>query len=229
MLCSSALSERVEEGQQRVARLEAPVQSLTGELNRDCSHILFPLFGAAALVLLIACGNGAALLLVRGLQRQQEYAIRSALGVGRGALFRQVSIECLLLAVLGGVFGAGLAFGVVKVFKLIGGHAIPRLDAVTASWSVIAWGLGSAVFSALLAGMFPALRAARFDPIQVLKSAGPNSSAGRGERRILRGVTIAQTALTPRASGWRRPLDSNHEQHRERAIRIRYGAHPNPA
>ncbi len=94
------------------------------------------------------------------------------------------------------MFGAGLAFGVVKLFKLIGGHAIPRLDAVTAGWPVIAWGLGSAVFSALLAGIFPALRASRFDPIQVLKSAGPNSSAGRGERRILRGVTMAQTALT---------------------------------
>jgi putative ABC transport system permease protein len=176
--------------------ITAQVQSLTGELNRDGSRILFPLLGAAALVLLIACGNAAALLLVRGLQRQQEYAVRSALGVGRVALFRQVSIESLLLALGGGVFGAGLAFGVVKLFKLIGGHAIPRLDAVTAGWPVIAWGLGTAVFSALLAGMFPALRASRFDPIQVLKSAGPNSSAGRGERRILRGVTMAQTALT---------------------------------
>jgi putative ABC transport system permease protein len=172
------------------------VQSLTSELNRDGGRILFPLLGAAALVLLIACGNAAALLLVRGLQRQQEYAVRSALGVGRVALFRQVSIESLLLAIAGGVFGAGLAFGVVKLFKLIGGHAIPRLDAVTAGWPLIAWGLGTAIFSALLAGMFPALRASRFDPIQVLKSAGPNSSAGRGERRILRGVTMAQTALT---------------------------------
>ena len=176
--------------------ITAHVQSLTGELNRDGSSILFPLSGASALVLLIACGNAAALLLLRGLQRQQEYAVRSALGVGRMALFRQVSIESLLLALVGGVFGAGLAFGVVKLFKMIGGHAIPRLDAVTAGWPVIAWGLGAAVFSAVLAGMFPALRASRFDPIQVLKSVGPNSSAGRGERRILRGVTIAQTALT---------------------------------
>ncbi len=176
--------------------ITAQVQSLSGELNRDGSRILFPLLGAAVLVLLIACGNAAALLLVRGLQRQQEYAVRSALGVGRLALFRQVSIESLLLAVAGGALGAGLAFGVVKLFKLIGGHAIPRLDAVTAGWPVIAWGLGSAIFSALLAGMFPALRASRFDPIQVLKSAGPNSSAGRGERRILRGVTMVQTALT---------------------------------
>ena len=78
------------------------MQSLTDEMNRDGRRILLPLLGAAGLVLLIACGNVAALLLVRGLQRQQEYAVRSALGVGRVALFRQVSTESLLLALRAG-------------------------------------------------------------------------------------------------------------------------------
>ena len=172
------------------------LESLGGVLNRDGRNILLPLLGAAMLVLLIACGNVAALLLVRGLQRQQEYAVRSALGVGRIGLLRQVSAEGLLLAVLGGVLGAGLAFGVVRLFKVIGGHAIPRLDAVTTGWGVLAWGLGAAMVAALLAGAFPAIRASRQDPIDVLKSAGPKSSAGRGERRLLRGVTMVQTALT---------------------------------
>ncbi len=172
------------------------IESLTAELNHDGSRILFPLLGAAALVLLIACGNAAALLLVRGLQRQQEYAVRSALGIARMALFRQVTTESLLLALTGGAFGVGLAFAVVKLFKVIGGHAIPRLDAVTTGWPVLVCGLASAVLASLLAGLFPALRASRLDPIQVLKSAGPRSSAGRGERRILRGVTMVQTALT---------------------------------
>lgn len=172
------------------------VESLTSQLDRDSRGILLPLLGAAALVLFIACGNTAALLLVRGLQRQQEYAVRSALGVGRLALFRQVSTESLLIALCGGVFGVSLAFGIVQLFKLIGGHAIPRLDAVTAGWPVLAGGLGSAIFAALLAGLIPALRASRLDPMLALKSAGPNSSAGRGDRRLLRGVTIVQTALT---------------------------------
>jgi putative ABC transport system permease protein len=176
--------------------ITAQVQSLTAELNRDGRRILLPLLGAAALVLLIACGNAAALLLVRGLGRQQEYAVRAALGAGRAALFRQVCVESLLLALLGGAFGVGLAFGIVKLFKLIGGHAIPRLDAVTMGWAVLSFGLGSAVLAALLAGLFPALRASRLDAMQVIKSAGPKSSAGRGERRLLRGVAMAQTALT---------------------------------
>src|SRR5208282_1573923 len=108
----------------------------------------------------------------------------------------QVATESLLLAVLGGVFGVGLAFGVVKLFKVIAAHAIPRLDAVTTGWPVLACGLGSAILASLLAGIFPALRASRLDPISVLKNAGPKSSAGRGERRLLRGVTMVQTALT---------------------------------
>jgi putative ABC transport system permease protein len=172
------------------------LESLTSEMNLDGRRILFPLLGAAALVLLIGCGNAAALLLVRGLQRQQEYAVRSAMGMGRIALLRQVSTESLLLALLGGAFGVGLAFGVVRLFKLIAGHAIPRLDGVTAGWAVLAWGMGAAVLAALFAGVFPALRAFRLDPMEVLKNAGPKGTAGLGERRLLRGVTIVQTALT---------------------------------
>jgi putative ABC transport system permease protein len=172
------------------------LQPIADEMNAEGRRILLPLLGAATLVLLIACGNAAALLLVRGLQRQQEYALRTALGVGRVALFRQVTTESLLLAVCGGAFGIALAFGIVNVFKTIGGHAIPRLDAVTAGWPMLLFGVGAAVFSALVAGIAPALRASRMDPMVVLKSAGPKSSAGRAERRLLQGVTIAQTALT---------------------------------
>ena len=172
------------------------LQSLQDEMNQGSRGILLPLLGAAALVLLIGCGNAAALLLVRGLQRQQEYAVRSAMGMGRIALLRQVSAESLLLALLGGVFGVGLAFGVVKLFKVIAGHAIPRLEDVTAGWAVLAWGLGAAVVASMFAGVFPALRAFRLDPMEVLKSGGPKGTAGLGERRLLRGVTMAQTALT---------------------------------
>jgi putative ABC transport system permease protein len=176
--------------------LTPQLQTLSDNLNGDPGRILLPLFGAAALVLLIACGNVAALLLVRGLHRQDEYAVRSALGVRRFALFRQVSTESLLLALLGGALGVGLALGIVRVFKLIAGPAIPRLDAVTTVWPVLVSGLAVALIGAVIAGVLPALRASRLDAMSVLKSAGPKSSAGRGERRLLRAVTVGQTALT---------------------------------
>jgi len=190
------LADREMRAEREFAGFAPQVQSLTDFINRDGRRILLPLLGAAALVLFIACGNTAALMLVRGLQRQQEYAVRSALGIGRLALFRQVSTESLLLALIGGACGVGLAFGGVKVFKVIGGYAIPRLDSVTTGWPVLACGLASAILAAVLAGLLPAFRASRLDPIQALKSAGPNTTAGRGERRLLRGVTMVQTALT---------------------------------
>src|SRR5215469_8505853 len=172
------------------------LEPLTEEMNRDGRRILLPLLGAAALVLLIGCGNAAALLLVRGLQRQQEYAVRSAMGMGRIALLRQISTESLLLALAGGALGVGLAVGVVEIFKRIAGHAIPRLDGVTVGWTMLVWGLGAAILASVFAGALPALRAFRLDPMEVLKNAGPKGTAGIGERRLLRGVTMVQTALT---------------------------------
>jgi putative ABC transport system permease protein len=190
------LTARVSGETPELAGVEPSLRSLAAEMNHDGNRILLPLLGAAGLVLLIACGNVAALLLVRGLQRQQEYAVRSALGMRRVELFRQVSAENILLAFVGGTVGVGIAFGVVKVFQVIGGHAIPRLDAVSAGWPVLLFGLMSATLAAVIAGLLPAFRASRVDPIHVLKSAGPRSSTGAGERRLLRTVTTAQTALT---------------------------------
>jgi putative ABC transport system permease protein len=172
------------------------LEPITDEMNRDGRRILLPLLGAAALVLLIACGNAAALLLVRGLQRQQEYAVRIAMGMGRIGLVRQVVTEGLLLALLGGALGVGLAIIAVDLFKVIAGHAVPRLDGVTAGWTVLGWGLGLAVLAAFFAGAFPAFRAFRLNPMEVLKDAGPKGTAGIGERRLLRGVAMLQTALT---------------------------------
>ena len=192
----AALAARETETDRDLAGFAPRMKPLREELNRDGRGILLPLLGAAGLVLLIACGNVAALLLVRGLQRQQEYAIRQALGVGRVGLLRQVSAEGLLVALAGGTLGAGLACGIVRLFQGIGGHAIPRLDSVTTGWPVLAWGLGAACVAALAAGVIPALRAAGLDPNAVLKGAGPKSSTGRGERRLLRLVTLAQSALT---------------------------------
>ena len=192
----AVLVNREAETNRDYAAIAPQVKLLKTESNREGYRILLPLLGAAVLVLIIACGNVAALLLVRGLGRQQEYAVRCALGAGRVTLFRQTSTESLLLALLGGGCGVGVALAIVRLFKLVGGHAIPRLDAVSAAWPVIACGLGAAVIAAGIAGLFPALRASSLDPIAVINSAGPKSSVGLGERRLLRGVVMAQTSLT---------------------------------
>src|SRR5258708_1390472 len=115
----TVLAAREAQAEHSFEGITPQLKSLTSEENFDGRKLLFPLLGAAALVLLIACGNVAALLLVRGLQRQQEYAVRSALGVGRGALFRQVSTDGLLIARTGGALCIALWFSVVLPCKMI--------------------------------------------------------------------------------------------------------------
>ena len=192
----AALTATEARGDKQFEGFSPQLEPLTDEMNRDGRRILLPLLGASALVLLIACGNAAALLLVRGLQRQQEYAVRIAMGMGRIGLLRQVLTESLLLALLGGALGVGLAVCAVSLFNAIAGHAVPRLDGVTAGWAVLGWGLGLAVLAAFFSGAIPALRAFRLIPREVLKDAGPKGTAGIGERRLLRGVATLQTALT---------------------------------
>ena len=175
--------------------ITATVQPLTAFLNREGRRLLLPLLGAVTLVFLIACGNVAGLLLARGLRRRQEYAVRCALGARRAQLFRQVFTESALLALAGGALGAGLAFGIVKLLKAIGGSAIPRLDAVSTGGPVF-FCFGAAVLAAALAGFLPALRVSRLDPALSVKGAGPTSSPGRAERRLLGGVAVLQITLT---------------------------------
>ena len=94
-------------------------------------------------------------------------------------LFRLVLTEILLLAVLGGLLGAGLAYGTVKLLKIVAGPAIPRLDAVTVSWPALGFYLGTSALAAALAGLVPAFRMSQLDLVHGLKSAGPTASVGR--------------------------------------------------
>ena len=174
--------------------LTATATPVPDVLNRDGRQLLVPLFGSVALVFLIACANVAGLLLARGLQRQQEYAMRSALGAGQWRLFRQVINESVALALVSGVMGAALAAGIIAVLKTIGGQAIPRSDAVSVGWPVFAFGFIAALLASVIAGVLPAMRASVPDRLQSVK--GTRSTAARAERRLLGAVATFQIALT---------------------------------
>ena len=108
-------------------------------LNEDGRRLLLPLFGAVALVFVIACANVAGLLLARGLHRQRDYVLRTALGATWQRLFRQVLTESVALALVGAVVGAGFAVVMVALFLAVGAHALPRADAVAIGWPVFAF------------------------------------------------------------------------------------------
>ncbi len=191
----TTIADRQAKADKRFEGITARVEPLMAEWNREGHHLLLPLVGAVTLVFLIACANIGGLLLARGIQRQQEYAVRCALGAQRIQLCRQVLTESLLVSLSGGSVGIGLAMATVRALKIIGGHAIARLDAVAIGWPVLAFCLGSAVVAAIIAGLAPAIHAVRLNAAEDLKGTR-TSSLGLAERRFLGGVATVQIALT---------------------------------
>ncbi len=152
------------------------------------------LFQAAVLVLLlIACLNVANLLLVRTTARGRDLALRSAVGAGRVAIVRQVLTESLVLSAAGGLVGLVLARAGLALTVAFKGDDLPRLGEVRLDASVIAFTLGVTLLTGLVAGLLPALRAARPDLNAMLKE-GERKMAGRGGR-LRQGLIVAEVGL----------------------------------
>jgi len=165
------------------------------ELTRSFSQALWVLLGAVALLLLIACANLANLMLVRATERRRDMAIRQALGARRGDLVRQLLVESTLLALLGGVLGVLLARWSVPALVALSPEALPRARDIHVSLPVLAFTLAVAALAGMGFGLLPALRAARMDPGEDLKSEGRGSSGG-ADRSRARGLIVAsQVAL----------------------------------
>ena len=174
--------------------LTAEVRFVEDVLNGEGRALLVPLMGSVALLFLIAVANVAGLLLAKGLQRQSEYAVRSALGAGRWRLYLQVTIEAVVLAAVGAAAGAGLAAGLIALMKAIGGGAIPRIESVSAGWPILVFGLVAAMAAAIAASVLPAIRVGRTNRLQATGTA--RTTTGRAERRLIGAVATLQVVLT---------------------------------
>jgi putative ABC transport system permease protein len=163
-------------------------------LVQDARTPLLVLFGAVALVLLVACANVASLLLARGSSRRSELAVRAALGAGRGRLVRQLVAEALVLGLAGGVAGAVLADAAVRALVWARPADIPRLDAVGVDGTVLAFTLGCALLTALVFGILPAMHATGHRLLEFLRAGGRSGTDGGGHR--LRGaLVVAETTM----------------------------------
>jgi predicted permease len=158
--------------------------------------ILVALFGAVALVLLIACANVGSLYLLRTSGRAREIAVRLALGGSRAAIVRQFAIEALLLASCAGVVGIGIAEVLVATARRRGGIDVPELYNLRLDPFVLACSAGVTVLAAVLFGVGPALRAGSADPRDALAAtAGRGQSFGAARSRFLRSAVVTQIAL----------------------------------
>jgi len=155
--------------------------------------MLWMLFGAVVLVLLMACANVGNLMLARGTARGRELAVRAALGAGRGRLIRQMLVESLFLALLGGALGVLVANWGVDLLLAAGPADLPRAHRVHVDGTVLAFALCASVFSGVLFGLLPALTATQADLHDSLR--GGSASAARHPRRLRRALVAADVAL----------------------------------
>jgi putative ABC transport system permease protein len=179
-----------------VAKKSAIVAApLHEELVASARGPLHLVFAAVGLVLLVACVNVANLALVRATGRMHEFAVRAALGSGRSRLARQLLVESLVLALLGGVVGLLLAGVGVRVLQALGRHALPRLDDVRLNPEVLLFALVAAAVTAVAFGIAPALRLAGTSPVEALRQQSRSATGTRGLARLRGALAAAQVAL----------------------------------
>src|SRR5262249_29115698 len=161
--------------------------SLDEQLTSQVRPALLILFGAVALLLLVACVNVANLLLARAVGREKEMAIRASLGATRRRLLRMAFVESLLLALAGAAAGLFLAWWGLEAMAGLLPENLPRYNAIAVDARVLGFTLGLGVVTVVIFGTLPALQVTR---PAVLKEVGSRITHGR-RRRLLRGVLVA--------------------------------------
>ena len=166
------------------------------DLRRQFSQPLFILMAVVGVVILIACANTANLLMARAAARRPEFALRVALGASRWRLMRQLLVESVLLAILGGVCGLLLAnWGTQLLVAFISSGQTPVTLVLEPDLRVLGFTAAVSLLTGILFGLAPAIRATRIDPAPALKSQASRLT-GRGSLRPGRILAVSQVALS---------------------------------
>ena len=167
-------------------------QQVSGEIRPT----LLALLAAVCFVLLIACVNIANLLLAKGAARQKEFAIRLALGAGRGRLIRQLLTESLLLALLGCAAGLTLAYWGINILLKLAPANLPRISETSIDGRVVIFTVAISLLTGLLFGLAPALQSFSLDLNRWMKEGGRSSSQASPHARLRGALVVVQVAMS---------------------------------
>jgi putative ABC transport system permease protein len=177
------------------ARFGSLVRPLEVDVVGDIGNMLWLMLGTVGLVLMVACANVANLFLVRAEGRQQELAVRLALGGSSRRIAWELLSESLLIALLGGALGVALAYGGIQLLVYLQPAQLPRLDEITLDPIVLVFTLVLSLIAGLLFGAIPVAKYARPHLAAALKDSSRGSSEGRERHRARNTFVVAQVAL----------------------------------
>ena len=179
----------------RTWRITPALRPLKDDIVRDVGTVLWAVMGTIGVVMLIACANIANLLLVRADARQQELAIRAALGAGWARIARELLTDSILLALMGGTLGAGLAYAGLPLLVALGPANLPRLNEISLDGRALVFTLAMSVIAGLLLGSLPALRYAGRYAGRRITLGGRTLTSTRERQHTRNGLVVAQVAL----------------------------------
>jgi predicted permease len=158
---------------------------------------LYTIAAAVGLLLLIACGNVANMLLARATAREKEMAIRCSVGASRWQIVRLLLIESLLLALGGTAIGCVYAYGCIAAMDaLLPPGVVPREAVIELNLPVLLFSLGTAIVTTFLFGLAPALQTVRRDFVEPLRDSGKGMSGGFRHGRLRNGLVVAEVAFS---------------------------------
>jgi predicted permease len=176
-------------------RITPAIRPLKQEVIGNVSEVLWVVMGTIGVVMMITCANLANLLLVRVEARQQELAVRAALGAGWARIVRGLLVESLLLGLLGGALGVGLAYAGVRFLVTMGPANLPRLSEISLDARTIGFTALLSLLSGLVFGLIPAVKYAGPQVALALQSAGRTVSTSRERYHARNLLVVGQVAM----------------------------------